>query len=409
MAGEDALLIECRAAAVALFGLKEPLLARLPGGRVNESFIVTSLEGRFVLQRLNEFFLGPLQFLRRPEGPENKIAPNVNTAVGENWRAVYLAVLERSGQGQAPLPPIYPDLNGRWLACFPEGEGETSGFWRLTGFLEGLPAPKSPAGAREAAKMLGFFHRHLNLPRPIDLTPLPEGEFTNQHLSCPREFERIYGEYHGHPQLEELKPLIDRAMEAAAGFMARPGFAGLFSLRNAIIHGDPKADNYIFSPDGRALALLDWDSVGPGNVLIDVAELLRSWGYLSSEGEADIGSMAAVVEGYAQGGLALNPDEVEMLPAVVRAIALNLCRRYLVDALAQLYFKWNEAAYTSLFHQNRARAEVMLTMVEHLADMEAKLGALLAESYLSASPLRQDRRDDYNRGAIAGGNTQGRI
>lgn len=393
MAGEDALLIEARAAAVSLFGLKEPLLARLPGGRVNESFVAASVEGRFVLQRLNVFFQGPHQVFRRPEGSENNIAPAVNTAVGDNWRAVYLAVLERSGQSEAPLPPIYPDLNGRWLACFPGGDGEMGGFWRLTGFLEGLPAPKSPAGAREAAKLLGFFHRHLNQPRPIELTPLPEGEFTNQHLSCAREFERIYGEYRGHPQLEGLRPLIDRAMETAAGFMARPGFSSLFSLRNAIIHGDPKADNYIFAPDGRALALLDWDSVGPGNVLIDVAELLRSWGYLGSEGEPDIDSMAAVIEGYALGGLELSPDEVEMLPAVVRAIALNLCRRYLVDALAQIYFKWNGAAYPSLFHQNQARAGAMLTVAENLADMEASLGGVLAERYLNASSMWQDEQD----------------
>jgi len=382
MMNELALMEEAQKVAASLFGLDRPVISRLLGGRVNESFLAVSEQGRFVLQRINDFFQSPAPVLNLPERYQAAATFSADTTVGDNWRSVFQAVAERSGLSRVPMPGIYPDLTGRWLASFPvDPKVSDSGSWRLTAFVEGRPAPKEPAGAREASRLLGFFHRQLNLPLPLELKPLPDGDFTNQHLTTPRELERIYDDYRGHPQLDDIKPLIKRAAEATGGFLARPDFLAVFTLREVIIHGDPKADNFLFSPDGRALALLDWDSVGLGHVLIDLAELLRSWAAFDEAGRPDVDCLAAAVEGYAESGLELSSDEVEMLPAVLRAIALNLSRRYLVDALAQVYFRWDRRSYPSLFDQNRTRAEAMLTVAEQLMNLEITLGRRLLESY----------------------------
>lgn len=343
---------EAATAAREFFGLAEPRPSRLDGGRVNESYLIDSRDGRFVLQRLHVLFRG-------------------NAALGSNWQTVYQTVCDRSKCPEPPLPPIFPDLEGRYLASGPQVDG----FWRLTAYQAGRPADKSAQQARLAARLLGFFHRHLNLPAPVELDPPPEGELTNQRLSRPDEFEELADHYRGHPHLEELKPLIEKSAEAACQLPTFPGFINIFSVKDVIIHGDPKADNFLISLKGDSAVLLDWDSVGYGHVLVDLAEMLRSWGWLKSAeaSSMDMDNLAAVIEGYCETGLELNPAELELLPPTLRAIALNLCRRYLTDALAEVYFKWDSRHYPSLYLQNKARADSMLSLAGHLLQREMQM------------------------------------
>lgn len=343
---------EAATAAREFFGLADPKPSRLEGGRVNESYLIDSRNGRFVLQRLHVLFQG-------------------SASLGSNWQAVYQTVCERSGCPEPPLPPILPDLEGRYLASGPQ----VAGFWRLTAYQAGRPAGKSAEQARLAARLLGFFHHHLNRPAPVELEPPPEGEFTNQRLSRPEEFVELADQYRGHPHLEELKPLLEKSAEAACQLPTFPGFITIFSMKDVIIHGDPKADNFLVSLKGDSAVLLDWDSVGYGHVLVDLAEMLRSWGWLKAAeaSSVELGNLAAIIEGYCETGLELSPAELELLPPTLRAIALNLCRRYLTDALAEVYFKWDSRHYPSLYQQNKARADSMLNLAGDLLMREMQL------------------------------------
>jgi hypothetical protein len=64
---------------------------------------------------------------------------------------------------------------------------------------------------------------------------------------------------------------------------------------------------------------------------------------------------------------------VELLPAVWRALALNLSRRYLTDALAEVYFLWDSRLYPSLYDQNRQRGADLLALADHLLEREMDL------------------------------------
>jgi hypothetical protein len=91
--------------------------------------------------------------------------------------------------------------------------------------------------------------------------------------------------------------------------------------------------------------------------------------------------MAAVLEGYAETGLFLSPQDVRLLPAVLRGISLTLARRYLTDALAEVFFRWDSENYPSLYIQNKTRAESMLALVENLLAQEMRLTEIFMNAY----------------------------
>ncbi len=363
---------EAREVARDLYGLEVIRLTPYGGGRVNDTFRMETAGGCFILQRLNDFFQG---------------AP----ALGLNWRSVRQALAERLAPDEPPLPPVFPDLEGKYLTSRPERDG----FWRLTGFLSGRPTAPTPDTGREAARLLGVLHLALNRPAPLELQPLPEGDFTNQFLTGPEDFEVLTVHYRGHPRLEDLKPHLARAAEDAWQLPRHPGFLDVFRHHDVVVHTDPKADNFLFSPEGRATALLDWDCVGLGHVLADLGEMLRSWGGLAPDQAAFDDRLAAVAEGYAETGLPLTRDEVELLPPVLRGLALNLARRYLTDALAEVYFHWDRQAYPSLYEQNLARARKLLDLAEGVLEREVPLGERLVRAYqLGRDRRRRERERD---------------
>jgi Ser/Thr protein kinase RdoA (MazF antagonist) len=330
-----------------LFGLASPRVLPLSGGRVNATFRVDSGGASFILQRLSPFF-------------------QADEALGLNWRHIAQTLAERAAP---PLvPPIFPDLAGRWLAIRP-GRG---GAWRLTGFRSGRPVSKNPAGAGAAARAMGWLHQGLNRPVPIQLRPLPAGEFTNRRLASLEELALWPERYRGHPHWPALHPHWEKMAAAVRDLPFHSDFLDVFRLREVVIHGDPKADNFLQSETGEILAVLDWDTAGLGHVLAEVGEMLRSFGAAAATGE-EVSAAAAVVEGYAETGLALTEAEVELLPAVWRALALNLSRRYLTDALAEVYFLWDRLGYPSLYEQNRSRGAALLDLAGRLLEREMEL------------------------------------
>ena len=345
MQANDAGPREAEEVARGSFGLASPRARALAGGRINRTFQVESGGRTFILQRLSQFFKN-------------------HEALGLNWRRIVLALAERAALPLAP--PIFPDLSGRFLAL-PPGQGEA---WRLTGFIKGPPVPKDEAGALAAGRAMGLLHRALNEPAPLPLLPLPEGEFNNRRLATAQELTLWPARYRGHPNQPAILALWEKMTQAVLALPLRPGFLDVFRLREVVIHGDPKADHFLRDEFGAVRAVLDWDTAGLGHFLADVGEMLRSFG---AGAEPEAGRAAAVVEGYAETGFILAEADVDILPAVWRALTLNLCRRSLADALAESYFLWDQRAYPSLFDQNRLRGIALLAQAERLLDHEAAI------------------------------------
>jgi Ser/Thr protein kinase RdoA (MazF antagonist) len=316
-------------------------------GRVNETYLVSVLDGQtYVFQKLNVYF-------------------NSVESIGENWNRVALALKG----AKVGFPEIIPPKNSGWLFHEPEN----GAYWRLTAFLPGRkPDKDSLEEAGLSARILGLCHGALNVPKPIDLlTPLDSVEFTNQKLCSPSDFSDILNHYRGHPRLGFVTPDIKRGLDAARQLPTRPTFVRVFVARDLVIHRDCKADNFLI--DENLSSLIDWDTVGYGDPLLDIGEMCRSWAVSPTKPFYRADLAAAIVAGYRESGLKLSSDDYRLLPATVRGLALNLARRYLVDALAEAYFKWDKDAYPSLYEQNLARGRHMLDLAEELLNREIEL------------------------------------
>jgi Ser/Thr protein kinase RdoA (MazF antagonist) len=335
------------------YGLSVESIVPLKVGRVNESFKVVAGGEAYCLQRLNDFFDG-------------------YPALGVNWVKAQKALLG----ADIPFPTIAPDLTGR-LLCYWEGT------YRLTHWLAGrTPEPGQKEETELAGLTLGRCHQALNSPQPlVDLEPLPRGwEFTNQRLPGPEDFDDIFVNYRRHPHLGQLSGLIGRASQATRALPRRPAFTRVFLSRDLVIHADPKRENFLLQ--GQQMALIDWDTIGYGDPILDLGELCRSFAVIKPDPAFQLDLAVAAARGYAAAGLALGTRIPLLLPAVIRALALSLARRYLIDALAEVYFSWDQERFDSLFEQNRRRASDLLDLAEELLEREMEMTRAL-ESVLT--------------------------
>jgi hypothetical protein len=232
------------------------------------------------------------------------------------------------------------------------GGGTTAGdadgaMWRTLGYIEGtrtVACFESPAQAREAAAAAARL--------VSDLAELPGGPLP----------EVIAGFHDVVGRVSDLDRAVTedcarRARGCRSEVQAVLTSAGLADdvrrarddgrLPQRTVHNDAKAENILFDREtGAAVCLVDLDTVGPGTVLFDVGDLVRSGATTGPEdhGPDTVAVRADVVdaigEGYAEAGAGfLRPSEVELFPLAGPLMALESAARFLTDHLrGDVYF-----------------------------------------------------------------------
>ena len=149
------------------------------------------------------------------------------------------------------------------------------------------------------------------------------------------------------------------------------------------MHGDPKVNNVLLdTATGKAVALVDLDTVKPGLVHYDIGDCLRSgcnpWGEETEQWEAvrfdpDLGR--ALLQGYLAGaGGFLTDHDYHYLFAAIRLIAFELGLRFFTDYLAgNVYFKARRPEH------NLARALVQFKLTESIEAQEAAIRAFIRD------------------------------
>ncbi|MDR2405908.1 MAG: aminoglycoside phosphotransferase family protein [Deltaproteobacteria bacterium] len=347
MFSQDPTIEEARESLFEFYGVKAKSLKQLSSGKVNRSFLVECPErGMLVLQ-----FISPV-FQKSP-------------ALGINWERATRKLLDNN----IPAPSIIPALDGSLLY---NGKGFER-LLRLTRFLEGAsPAVGDLSEARACGKALGLAHTVLNTPRPLELVPLPAGvEYTNQRLPHSSDFSDFETLYRLHPKLSAIEGELERGARLAASLPGSPQFQRIFLLKDLVVHGDPKRDNFLGS--GKSYSLIDWDTVSYGDPLLDLSELCRSLAVQKEPPLFNDELAREAVLGYQESGLCLPKSHFQHLTATIRAIAITLARRYLADSLLENYFVWDKEHYPSHFEQDLTRANALFDLSEELLDREMEL------------------------------------
>ena len=334
----------------------------LGSGNVNDTYLVNSSTGLSVLQRINtavfqrpELVMHNLHQLSRHM--QRKLQQGHPALVSRRWEHPQLICTHRSDQ--------------TWHCC------EAGGFWRSLSFIPQADTVDVIAGvqqARELGSGLGLFHSLISdLPVDTLADPLEGFHITPLYLEAYHRALASRDAPSGEAnrfcmafihEREALVPLLEDAKQR-----------GELPLRP--IHGDPKINNVMLDrSSGRAVALIDLDTVKPGLVHYDIGDCLRSCCNPLGEETTDLSGVAfdlplaeAILEGYlAEAGSLLTAQEVALLPDAARLISFELGLRFFTDHLnGSVYFKARHPEH----NLQRALVQFRLT-----ASIEAQMAPL---------------------------------
>ncbi|CAK8721735.1 Phosphotransferase enzyme family protein [Candidatus Electrothrix laxa] len=361
-------MIEACGQAVSFFLPHEEIatLESLGGGIVNDTWCLTLQSGKkYILQRLNpSVFPDPI-------------------AVQDNLCKV---TDHLHAQLRARLPTL-PQLHGRNFTLFRPVSNQAGAisyqdskgaFWRLLTHIDhtrSLHSISTPGQAEEIGAALGLFHQLLATLPPESLTdPLPGFHNTPRYLA---QYERVLSAPHN-PETEDCRTFIERHRQNA--FLLEKA-RELGSIRQQVIHADPKVANFLFSEDAKSvISLIDLDTVKPGLLLHDIGDCLRSCcNPLGEEVEnpedilfqADF--FAAAVKGYlATAADLLTHEDKRLLVNSVWLISFELGLRFYSDYLVNnCYFKVNYP------EQNLFRARIQFTLAHSIKQQYDRLCAMI--------------------------------
>jgi len=330
-------------------------LEPLSGGIVNDTWCLTLQSGRkYILQRLNpSVFPDPI-------------------AVQDNLRKV-TGHIHAQPHARLPNSPQLHDNNFTMFRPVTNQAGAISyqdnkgAFWRLLTHIDharSLHSITTPGQAEEIGAALGLFHQLLATLPPESLTdPLPGFHNTPRYLA---QYEYALSASH-HPEAKDCRTFIERHRQDAF-LLENAREQG--SIRQQVIHADPKVANFLFSADAkRVISLIDLDTVRPGLLLHDIGDCLRSCcNPLGEEvkNPEDIlfqtDFFAAAVNGYLTTAAdLLTHEDKRLLVNSVWLISFELGLRFYSDYLVNnCYFKVNYP------EQNLFRARIQFALARSI-------------------------------------------
>ncbi len=290
--------------------------AFLGSGLINQTWHISDIRGEFVLQRINSVVF---------KNPES-IANNIHL-IGE-----FLTKHHPDYYFTRPVASV----NGEEMIYLPD-----QGFFRLFPFVKGsisYDVVPNPQVGYEASKAFGRFSRlleGLEISR-LEL-PLPgfhylstrycqfEESIETGNKSRVRACSGLIG------QAKDLSFLVDRY----ESIRRDPGF----HLRAT--HHDTKISNVLFDSSGKAICVIDLDTVMPGYFISDLGDMMRTYLSPVSEEEQDLTLIqvreeykAAVLEGYlSEMRTVMTPSELDAVSYAGPFIVYMQALRFLTDHL----------------------------------------------------------------------------
>lgn len=337
---------------------------RFGSGLINDTYLCEfddrGAPRKYILQRINTaVFRHPEQVMENVEAVTAHVANRLRDRGTADPEGVTPALV-RARDGKS----FHVNGSGAW--------------WRMFHFIESgevFDRVRDAKHAHEVGRALGAFQAlvsdlspdvlHDTLPG-FHLTPLYLDEFDRAWKADVAQ--RAAGLAAERAFVERRRPLAP----ALTGLIA----SGAIPIR--VVHNDPKVNNVmIHAGTGKALCMLDLDTVKPGIVHFDFGDCVRSSANPAGE-DADLDAVTfdrALYEAVASGYLGearsfLTGTERDLLPLSVQVITFELGLRFLADHLrGDVYFKVKYPGH------NLQRARVQFRLLERIetADLRSVL------------------------------------
>jgi len=329
---------------------------RFGSGLINETWLCEFIDRgtirKFILQRINRTVFA------RPD------------LVMENTEIVtehLQARLRREGVSDpaAVIPALVRARSGRLFHV--DGAGD---YWRIYHFIEEglvLDTVQDDAHAYEVGRGLGRFQELVSDLAPKRLhDTLPGFHHTPTYLT---ELDKaVRHDVQGRRAIAGAEIAFVEARRKLAPLLTDLMASGRVPVR--VVHNDPKVNNVmVHAATGKALCMLDLDTVKPGIVHFDFGDCVRSAANTAGEDAPDLGKVvfdlsryAALSRGYLDEARSfLTPAEAELLPASVKVITFELGVRFLADFLrGDTYFRVSRPDHN--LHRSRVQFRLLERM-----------------------------------------------
>lgn len=338
-------------------------------GHINDTYLIKTEQSRstrqqFILQRINQ------NVFRDPEGLMQNIL--LVTRHLRNKIAIQGGNPERETLNLISTPenkPYYID---------PSGE-----YWRAYQFITGAAAYErinNPQHVYETAWAIGNFQCQLSdLPADQLKETIPNFHFTPKRYSAFLEAVQRDPAKRAKEVLAEITFLKERESDTCV----LTDLIEQSQLPLRVTHNDAKLNNVMIDDQtGKAVCLLDLDTVMPGLSLYDFGDAVRSTAATAAEDCPDpsqAGISLEIFELLARGYLDaardfITPQEAEYLAFSARLITLEQALRFLADYLnGDVYYKVDHPKH------NLDRSRTQIRMVQLMEEKFEKMEEIVAK------------------------------
>jgi len=339
-------------------------------GHINDTYYVKTKKdgqtGEYILQKINTYVF------RKPR----EMMDNIQL-VTDHLRK---KVIERGGDPEREVVRIIPAKNGQMYLDDP-----ADGFWRLTPYISearSYEIVEKPEDFHTCGQAWGQFQKDLaDFPVQLLVETIPGFHDTMQRYEALEQ--AVHEDKLGRLKTcsKEAKFYLERK-NAIAAFAGNKQKEGLLPTR--VTHNDTKYNNLLIDDQtGKALCILDLDTLMPGLSMNDFGDAIRSGTNTAAEDEkdlskvhCDLGLYKVFTDGFLEGCCGqLTKYEIDTLPMGAIGMTYEVGIRFLQDYLiGDPYFK------TAYPEHNLVRSRTQMKMVQEMEDKWDQIQRILKEA-----------------------------
>lgn len=310
-------------------------------GHINDSYLVTANGHQYLLQKLNQ------SVFQSPETVESNLSALLN-------------------HGSDLFVKHYKTSNAMYHCQ------SADGYWRLMDFIDDAYAPETAINLKEVERVAQGFGKFIS--------------FSNQ--LNPKDYRESIPKFHDlNWRLEELKSAVEndqaKRLNLCKDLVEKTGdfdwiqakMDELISdgLPSRVCHNDTKLNNCLVAKSNHEFRyIIDLDTIGPGYVLFDFGDLVRTTVSPTAENELDESKievrkefLAVLYQGFiSESKSILTKAEIDSLIFGGVYMTYIMAVRFLADYLnGDIYYK------TSFENENFIRARNQLRLVELMNEL----------------------------------------